>query len=167
MNENLLHDLLESLDNFDRATDAASSAKDVKSIADGVKMINASLVKMLEDKYNLSSYGAPGDTFDPDEHEAIGSVEGAVAEPVLKEVYLKGYKLLLLYSQLARADVQLRRLRKYRGLLLRYPAGLAFGRAQPREVRHLHPVARPAACGARLGACHDHPSGLALPQSHL
>ena len=92
-NENLLHDLLESLDNFDRATDAASSAKDVKSIADGVKMINASLVKMLEDKYNLSSYGTPGDVFNPDEHEAIGSVQGAVAEPVLKEVYLKGYKL--------------------------------------------------------------------------
>ena len=92
-NENLLHDLLESLDNFDRTTDAASSAKDVKSIADGVKMINASLVKMLEDKYNLSSYGAVGDTFNPDEHEAIGSVQGAVAEPVLKEVYLKGYKL--------------------------------------------------------------------------
>ena len=92
-NENLLHDLLESLDNFDRTVDAASNAKDVKSIADGVKMINASLVKMLEDKYNLSSYGAPGDVFDPDEHEAIGSVQGAVAEPVLKEVYLKGYKL--------------------------------------------------------------------------
>ncbi|MFC2388062.1 nucleotide exchange factor GrpE [Treponema socranskii] len=92
-NENLLHDLLESLDNFDRTVDAASNAKDVKSIADGVKMINASLVKMLEDKYNLSSYGVPGDVFDPDEHEAIGSVEGAVAEPVLKEVYLKGYKL--------------------------------------------------------------------------
>ena len=56
-------------------------------------MINASLVKMLEDKYNLSSYGAEGDVFNPDEHEAIGSVQGAVAEPVLKEVYLKGYKL--------------------------------------------------------------------------
>ena len=92
-NENLLHDLLESLDNFDRTVDAASNAKDVKSIADGVKMINAPLVKMLEDKYNLSSYGAVGDTFNPDEHEAIGSVQGAVAEPVLKEVYLKGYKL--------------------------------------------------------------------------
>ena len=52
-NENLLHDLLESLDNFDRATDAASSAKDVKSIADGVKMINASLVKMLDRKRNV------------------------------------------------------------------------------------------------------------------
>ena len=31
--------------------------------------------------------------FDPEIHEAIGSAEGAVAEPVLSQVYLKGYKL--------------------------------------------------------------------------
>ncbi|MBP3709195.1 MAG: nucleotide exchange factor GrpE [Treponema sp.] len=92
-NENLLRDLLESLDNFDRTVAAADQAKDAKSIADGVKMINSALVKMLEEKYNLSSYGAAGDPFDPDEHEAIGSMQGEVAEPVLKEVYLKGYKL--------------------------------------------------------------------------
>jgi molecular chaperone GrpE len=92
-NENLLQDLLDSLDNFDRTIDAASSAKDVKSIAVGVKMISSSLFKLLEDKYNLSSYGTVGDKFNPDEHQAIGSVQEAVAEPVLKEVYLKGYKL--------------------------------------------------------------------------
>jgi molecular chaperone GrpE len=92
-NESLLQDLLDSLDNFDRTVDAAASAKDVKSIADGVKMISSSLVKLLEDKYNLSSYGNAGDKFNPDEHQAIGSVQGPVAEPVLKEVYLKGYKL--------------------------------------------------------------------------
>jgi Molecular chaperone GrpE (heat shock protein) len=92
-NENLLQDLLDSLDNFGRTVDAAASAKDVKSIAEGVKMISSSLVKVLEDKYNLSSYGNPGDKFNPDEHQAIGSVPGPVAEPVLKEVYLKGYKL--------------------------------------------------------------------------
>ncbi len=92
-NENLLQDLLDSLDNFDRTVDAAANAKDVKSIADGVKMISCSLVKLLEDKYNLSSYGTAGDKFNPDEHQAIGSVQGPVVEPVLKEVYLKGYKL--------------------------------------------------------------------------
>jgi molecular chaperone GrpE len=92
-NESLLQDLLDSLDNFDRTVDAAASTKDVKSIADGVKMISTGLVKLLEDKYNLSSYGNAGDKFNPDEHEAIGSVQGPVAEPVLKEVYLKGYKL--------------------------------------------------------------------------
>ena len=93
-NANLLGDLLESLDNFDRTIDAAKDATDVKSIVDGIKMINTSLVKMLEDKYNLKGYGAPGDVFNPDDHEAIGRVEDPEAkEETLKEVYLKGYKL--------------------------------------------------------------------------
>jgi molecular chaperone GrpE len=92
-NEKLLQDLLDSLDNFDRTVDAAASAQNAMDIADGVRMINNNLVKLLEDKYNLSSYGNPGDRFNPDEHQAIGSEQGAVAEPVLKEVYLKGYKL--------------------------------------------------------------------------
>jgi len=92
-NTNLLQDLLESLDDFNRTADAASTAKDVKSIADGVKMVNNKLVTMLESKYNLVAYGTAGDSFNPDEHQAIGSVQGPVAEPVLKEVYLRGYKL--------------------------------------------------------------------------
>ena len=93
-NANLLGDLLESLDNFDRTIDAAKDATDVKSIADGIKMINTALVKMLEDKYNLKGYGEKGDIFNPDDHEAIGRVEDPEAtEETLKEVYLKGYKL--------------------------------------------------------------------------
>lgn len=92
-NTNLLKDLLDSLDNFDRTVEAASTATDPKSIADGVKMINKSLVTMLEDKYNLVAYGQEGDSFNPDIHEAIGSSNDPVAEPVLKAVYLKGYKL--------------------------------------------------------------------------
>ncbi len=92
-NANLLKDLLESLDNFDRTVEAASTATNPASIADGVKMINKSLISMLENKYNLVSYGAEGDDFDPDIHEAIGSEEESVSSPVLKTVYLKGYKL--------------------------------------------------------------------------
>ena len=93
-NENLLGDLLDSLDNFDRTVDAAANATDAKAIADGVKMINTSLVKMLEDKYGLVSYGQEGDEFNPDEHEAIGRMEDENAESeTLAQVYLKGYKL--------------------------------------------------------------------------
>jgi molecular chaperone GrpE len=92
-NANLLKDLLDSLDNFDRTLDAADKATDVKSVVDGVKIISKSLSSMLENKYGLVPYGAAGDPFNPDDHEAIGSVQAAVAEPVLKEVYLKGYKL--------------------------------------------------------------------------
>ena len=93
-NSSLLGDLLESLDNFDRTVEAAATATDPKSIADGITMINKSLVSMLENKYNLVAYGTAGDAFDPDIHEAIGRVEEEDAkEETLKQVYLKGYKL--------------------------------------------------------------------------
>ena len=93
-NAGLLGDLLDSLDNFDRTIDAAKDAKDAKSIADGIKMINKALVKMLEDKYGLTGYGKEGDEFNPDEHEAIGRMEDEKAKnETLAQVYLKGYKL--------------------------------------------------------------------------
>ncbi len=92
-NAGLLGDLLDSLDNFDRTIDAAKDAKDAKSIADGIKMINKSLVSMLENKYNLVAFGKEGDDFDPDLHEAIGMQQGDVKKEQLAAVYLKGYKL--------------------------------------------------------------------------
>lgn len=92
-NSGLLKDLLESLDNFDRTIEAAESAKDPKVIADGIKMINKSMVSMLENKYNLVSYGETGEAFDPNIHEAIGMQEGDVPCEQLAAVYLKGYKL--------------------------------------------------------------------------
>ena len=92
-NTALLQDLLDSLDNLDRTVDAAEKANDAKSIADGVKIISSSLISMLESKYNLTAFGQAGEDFNPDMHEAIGSVQDEVEKPVLKEVYLKGYKL--------------------------------------------------------------------------
>ena len=92
-NAGLLSDLLDSLDNFDRTLDAAKDTEAAKTIVDGIKMINSSLVSMLENKYNLSSYGQKGDEFNPDLHEAIGMTPGDVEKEELGEVYLKGYKL--------------------------------------------------------------------------
>lgn len=92
-NETLLSDLLESLDNFDRTLQAAESATDVKSIADGVKMVRDAMVAMLSSKHNLTSFGESGDDFDPNLHEALKSEEADVAKSRVKEVYLKGYML--------------------------------------------------------------------------
>ncbi|MGN0740001.1 MAG: nucleotide exchange factor GrpE [Treponema sp.] len=92
-NANLLADLLDSLDNFDRTLEAGATATDVKSIVDGIKMVNGNLVKMLETKYGLSSFAEEGEDFNPDVHEAIGRVEEDVTKETLKQVYLKGYKL--------------------------------------------------------------------------
>ena len=92
-NTALLQDLLDSLDNLDRTVEAAEKADDPKAIADGVKIISSSLISMLETKYNLTAFGQAGEDFNPDMHEAIGSCQDEVEKPVLKEVYLKGYKL--------------------------------------------------------------------------
>lgn len=92
-NSNLLADLLDSLDNFDRTVEAGATATDVKPVVEGIKMISNNLVKMLETKYGLAGYGAEGDEFNPDEHEAIGRMEEDVEKETLKQVYLKGYKL--------------------------------------------------------------------------
>ncbi|MBO5236738.1 MAG: nucleotide exchange factor GrpE, partial [Spirochaetaceae bacterium] len=92
-NTNLLSDLLESLDNFDRALDAAKNATDVETVVQGVQMTKDKLISMLENKYNLVGYGQQGDIFDPNVHEAIASVQAPVAEAICSEVYLKGYKL--------------------------------------------------------------------------
>lgn len=106
-NANLLTDLLESIDNFDRALDAAATATEVSSVVDGVKMIRNQLVSMLENKYNLAGYGEKGDAFDSNIHEAIGSMAGPVAEPVCSEVYLKGYKLKDRIIRYAKVMVQM------------------------------------------------------------
>lgn len=97
-NTNILTDLVAILDDFDRALAAGvesdgSAKADLSPVVDGIKMINKQLRGLLEAKYNLSCYGVAGDLFDHDIHEAIAKVEGAVAEPTLSEVYLKGYKL--------------------------------------------------------------------------
>lgn len=93
-NANLLADLLESLDNFDRTVEASATATDVNTIVDGIKMVKGSLVQMLENKYGLASYAVEGDEFDPDIHEAIGRVEEeGIEKETLKQIYLKGYKL--------------------------------------------------------------------------
>ena len=93
----LLGDLLDSLDNMERALEAAATAADIKTVVDGISMVKNQLSTMLESKYDLKSYGAEGDPFDPNEHEASARVtadpSAALAEPVCSAIYLKGYKL--------------------------------------------------------------------------
>ena len=56
-------------------------------------MVSKSLVSTLENKYSLVSFGAVGEAFDPELHEAIGMQTGDVEEEQLAAVYLKGYRL--------------------------------------------------------------------------
>lgn len=96
-NTNLLVDLVQILDDFDRAITAGGvqeAGSPGAAFADGVIMIRKQLGSMLESKYGLAHYQVKGELFDPHVHEGIGSIPSAeVSEPTVMEEFVKGYKL--------------------------------------------------------------------------
>lgn len=92
-NSNLLLDLVQVLDDFDRAIDAGKSTAG-NAFTEGVIMIKNQMVSMLGSKYGLVYYPAKGEKFDPNIHEAISMVQSQeVQEPTVGEEIQKGYKL--------------------------------------------------------------------------
>lgn len=72
-NDALLRDLLPTLDNLDRALDAARAAGHASSLLDGIELIQRDLLKALE-RHGLERYSALGLPFDPTRHEAVARV---------------------------------------------------------------------------------------------
>lgn len=93
--ENILKDLLEVVDNFERTMGFISNSEDqnIKNIAIGIEMIQKQLLETLE-KHGLKQVKALGEVFDPNFHEAMGTeeVEGAKDEEIVK-VHQNGYSL--------------------------------------------------------------------------
>jgi molecular chaperone GrpE len=91
--EGLVRDLVPVLDNLDRALDAARTAGEAPGIVDGVELIRREFVKMLE-RHGVVRYGALGQRFDPNQHEAVARVVSGDTEPdtVIGEI-APGYSL--------------------------------------------------------------------------
>jgi molecular chaperone GrpE len=93
-NQNLLLDLLPVIDDFERALKSAETSKDFASFYEGIRMIEKGLSSQLESRWGLKRFDSAGEPFDPNRHEAIQVEKTAgIAEPVVKEDYLKGYLL--------------------------------------------------------------------------
>ena len=96
-NSNLLLDLVQVLDDFDRAIDAGKNQGGEaanNAFVEGVVMIKNQMVSMLSSKYGLSYYPAKGEAFDPNLHEAVSMIQSPdVKEAVVGEELQKGYKL--------------------------------------------------------------------------
>lgn len=96
-NTNLLVDLVQVLDDFDRAighTEQFEAGSPGAALAEGVSMIRTQMGSMLDSKYGLTHYPCKDTAFDPNIHEAIGTLQSAdVAEPTVAEEFMKGYKL--------------------------------------------------------------------------
>ncbi len=90
--ENILKELLPSLDNLERAIEQGQAGNgEAGSLLEGVEMTLKGLLASL-DKFGLKSIESVGQPFDPNFHEALGMEAGGGAAPntVLKE-FQKGY----------------------------------------------------------------------------
>lgn len=93
--ENLVKELLSTVDNLERALGHAQQEEgvDTESMREGVELTYRSLLQTLE-KLGLQAVEADGAPFDPKVHEAIRQVPTAEVEPsTVIEVYQKGYLL--------------------------------------------------------------------------
>jgi len=93
--ENLVKDLLSTVDNLDRAISHArdSAGGDLESFLQGVELVQRELLGTLE-AHSVREIDAMGQVFDPALHEAMTMVpDGSVAPNTVIEVLQKGYVL--------------------------------------------------------------------------
>lgn len=81
-------ELLPIIDNLERAV----GFDDAEKVKEGLSMISASVKAVLE-KLGIEAFGAPGDKFDPNIHNAIMHDEDdSDREGEITDVFQKGYK---------------------------------------------------------------------------
>ncbi|OAQ21490.1 nucleotide exchange factor GrpE [Thermosulfurimonas dismutans] len=92
--EQLFKELLPSIDNLERALEAAEKSQDPKGLIEGVALTLKGLLNAME-KFGLSQFEtALGEPFNPHHHEAL-HVEETEEHPegTVVRVYQKGYRL--------------------------------------------------------------------------
>jgi molecular chaperone GrpE len=90
--ENLLKDLLPVFDNLERAVAHAETAKDAKSVAEGVSMVLRQFIDSLA-RAGIERVKSTGESFDPNVHEAIQQLESDVAPGTILTEVQAGYRL--------------------------------------------------------------------------
>jgi molecular chaperone GrpE len=92
-NEGLIRELIDILDNFERAFDSANKMTDLKSLHQGVEMILKQIYQLLE-KNGVKKIECVGKPFDPVQQEAIAHIESdEQPENTVVEEVQKGYLL--------------------------------------------------------------------------
>lgn len=84
-------ELLDVVDNLERAIDASEKVGADESTLEGLKLTHKSLLSVLE-KNGVVAVGSVGDAFNPDIHEAVGVLPDTDKD-VIGQVLQKGYTL--------------------------------------------------------------------------
>jgi len=97
--ENIMVELLEVCDNFERAIDSAKNAENIESVVEGVEMVFNQFVSVLN-KEGLERIECKGLEFDPHIHEAMAHIKTSEQDDnTIIDVYKPGY---MLYSKVIR-----------------------------------------------------------------
>ncbi|MDR0786041.1 MAG: nucleotide exchange factor GrpE [Treponema sp.] len=93
-NQSLLLDIVQVIDDFERAIKSAETSQDFQSFLNGVNMIENRLSSELENKWGLKRFNSAGELFDPNRHEALMMEKSTdVTEATVVEDLVKGYTL--------------------------------------------------------------------------
>ena len=93
-NESIAKDLLSALDNLDRALDAAKKAGDAGPLAIGVSATASQFLEVLRRHGVTRIEINPGDSFDPNRHEAVMQAPAKGIEPGhIAQVLSQGFLL--------------------------------------------------------------------------
>ncbi len=91
--EKFAYDLLEVLDNFERALESAKKTEDFKALVLGIEMIYGEMRRILE-KYGITEIEVEGKEFDPFVAEAVEKEERSDVPPnTVLRVVRRGYRL--------------------------------------------------------------------------
>ncbi|MCK5340105.1 MAG: nucleotide exchange factor GrpE [Desulfobulbaceae bacterium] len=91
--ENILKELLPSLDNLERAVEQGRNTDDIAVLQEGVEMIMDNLLSVLK-KFGLEPVASQGEPFDPNFHEAmVMEASSEVPENHVLQEFQKGYML--------------------------------------------------------------------------
>ena len=91
-NQMMLMDIVEIIDDFERAIKSADDSKDFNSFHNGIEMIEKQFTSMLEKKWGLTRFSSVGEEFDPEKHQAISMEERKDHDKsMVIEDYQKGY----------------------------------------------------------------------------
>ena len=93
-NSNLLLDLVEVIDNFERAIKSSEDSKDFDVFHQGIELIEKQFISMLESKYGLKRFESKDEDFDPERHQAIAAEDVLdLDRQIVLEDFQKGYML--------------------------------------------------------------------------
>ncbi|MFA6775593.1 MAG: nucleotide exchange factor GrpE [Sphaerochaetaceae bacterium] len=90
----MVDDILPTLDDFQRALDAAQKGGDYEKMLEGVKMIQSNLFSMLKKNYGLEQMHPEGKPYDHNQQEVFLVVEDeSLKEEIVLETLIPGYTI--------------------------------------------------------------------------